>query len=124
MAGRSPVNLDGHFSDDSSDAWECGDDAVVASQMAEFLDRGRAQDFVTIGSVLGERRYTRQQLVDLLRTRDGGCDPYFFAGVLAELPHLPDEDFQALGLDDLQIAILRARFADWYRSILDGGLPG
>ncbi|MCW2916877.1 MAG: hypothetical protein JWN52_4945 [Actinomycetia bacterium] len=108
---------------DPSDSRDSGDDSVVAAQMSELFDRCRAQDFVAIGSALGERRYTRERLLDLLRARDVGCDSFFFAGVLAELPHLPDEDFAALGLNDLEIAILRARFADWYRAILDSGLP-
>jgi hypothetical protein len=92
--------------------------------MAALLDRGRARDFVAVAAVLAARSHTRERLLGLLRERDPGCDAYFFAGVLAELPHLPDEDFQALKLDDLQIAILRARFADWYRGILNGGPPG
>lgn len=109
-----------NFASDSSDS---GDDTVVAAKMSELLNRGRAEDFVAIGSVLGERHYSRERLLDLLRARDVGCDSFFLAGVLAELPHLPDKDFVALGLDDLEIAIMRARFADWYRAILDSGLP-
>ncbi|MGI8335609.1 hypothetical protein ACRYCC_37135 [Actinomadura scrupuli] len=101
-----------------------GCDAVAADRMAALLDRGRAEDFVAVGAVLARGRHTRERLLGLLRARDPGCDAYFFAGVLAELPHLPDEQFTALGLGDLEIAILRARFADWYRSILDGGPPG
>jgi hypothetical protein len=112
-----------NFAGESSDRPDAGDDAFVAARMSMLLDRFRAEDFVVIGSVLSAGGYTRERLFGLLRARELGCDSYFFAGVLAELPHLPDEDFLALGLDDLEIAILRARFADWYRSILDSGLP-
>jgi hypothetical protein len=99
-------------------------DAVAAGRMSALLDRGRAEDFVAVGSVLARGHHTRERLLGLLCAREPGCDAYFFAGVLAELPHLPDERFAALGLGELEIAILRARFADWYRSILDGGPPG
>ncbi|MCW2884979.1 MAG: hypothetical protein QOE54_894 [Streptosporangiaceae bacterium] len=118
-----------HVSDSGDDprrAHDPGDpgDPGVAGRMSRLFDRGRPQDFVAIGSVLGEGRYTRERLVELLCARDPRCDAFFFAGVLAELPLLPDEQFTALGLGDLEIAILRARFADWYRSILDSGPPG
>jgi hypothetical protein len=99
------------------------DDLTVAAQLAELFDRGRPQDFVAIYFVLRNGRYTRERLIELLRARGVGYDPFFFAGVLAELPHIPDEDFEPYGLDDLETAIMRARFADWYRALISSGIP-
>lgn len=99
------------------------DDFVVADQMSMLFDRGQPQDFVAIYAVLCAGRYTRDQLIELLRARDVAYDPFFFAGVLAELPHIPDEDFAPYELDDLETAIMRARFADWYRELVSSGIP-
>jgi hypothetical protein len=73
--------------------------------------------------VLRAGRHTRDRLTELLRARDARYDPFSFAGVLAELPHIPDDDFLACGLDDLETAIMRARFADWYRALVSSGIP-
>jgi hypothetical protein len=99
------------------------DDLVVADQMSMLFDRGRPEDFVAIYAVLRAGRYTRDRLAELLRDRDIGYDPFFFAGVLAELPHIPDEEFTPYGLDELETAIMRARFADWYRMLVSSGIP-
>jgi hypothetical protein len=99
-----------------------GDDAV-AGQLSALFDRGRPCDFVAVYQVLRAGRYSRERLIELLRARDAGYDPIFFAGVLAELPHIPDEDFAPYGLDELETAIMRARFADWYRALVSRGIP-
>jgi hypothetical protein len=99
------------------------DDLAVSGQLSELFDHGRPQDFVAIYLVLREGRYTRERLTELLRARDVGFDPFFFAGVLAELPHIPDDDFAPYDLDELETAIMRARFADWYRALIDSGIP-
>jgi hypothetical protein len=99
------------------------EDVAVAAQMSTLFDRGRPEDFVEIYLLLREGRYTRDRLVELLRSRDVGYDPFFFAGLLAELPHIPDEDFQPYGLDELETAMMRARFADWYRALVTSGIP-
>jgi hypothetical protein len=99
------------------------DELAVAGRMSMLAGRGRAEDFVAINAVLRAGHYTRDRLNELLAERDGGYDPFAFAGVLAELPHIPDEDFTAHGLDDLETAIMRARFADWYRTLVSSGIP-
>lgn len=99
------------------------EDRVVAGRMSMLFDLGRPEDFAEIYEVLRAGRYTRERLTELLRDRDAGYDPFFFAGVLAELPHIPDEDFTPYGLDDLDTAIMRARFADWYRALVSSGIP-
>ncbi|HEY7485876.1 MAG TPA: hypothetical protein VH912_15540 [Streptosporangiaceae bacterium] len=99
------------------------DDLVAAGQMSTLFDLGRPQDFVAIYLLLRDGRYTRERLAELLRARDVGYDPFFFAGLLAELPHIPDQDFAPYCLDELEIAIMRARFADWYRSLVGAGIP-
>jgi len=99
------------------------DDLVVAGRMLMLAARGRPEDFVTINAVLRAGHYNRDRLIELLAERDVGYDPFAFAGVLAELPHIPDEAFAARGLDDLETAIMRARFADWYRTLVSSGMP-
>jgi hypothetical protein len=99
------------------------DDFVVAGRMSMLAGRGRPEDFVAINAVLRAGRYTRDRLIELLAERDIGYDPFVFAGVLAELPHIPDEEFAAHGLADLETAIMRARFADWYRMLVSSGIP-
>jgi hypothetical protein len=98
-------------------------DDAAAAKMAALFDRGRTGDFVAVYLELRDGGYGRDRLVELLRDRDAGYDPYFLAGAIAELPYLPDEEFAPYGLDDIQIAMMRARFADWYRTLLRGG-PG
>ncbi|MCW2897965.1 MAG: hypothetical protein JWO67_230 [Streptosporangiaceae bacterium] len=97
-------------------------DDAAARRMGRLFDLGRPQDFVGIYLVLRDGGYTRDRLVELLRARDPGYDPVFFAGALAELPHIPDDQFTPYGLDDIQIAMMRARFADWYRALVRAGL--
>lgn len=99
------------------------DDLAVGGRMWQLAARCRAEDFVAINAVLRSGHYTRDRLIELLAERDAGYDPFAFAGVLAELPHIPDEDFAAHGLDDLETAIMRARFADWYRMLVSSGIP-
>jgi hypothetical protein len=97
-------------------------DAVVASHLAALYDEGRPLHFVEIHLALRDGGYTRDRLVELLRARDPGYDPVSFAGALAELPHIPDAEFAPHGLDEIEIAVMRARFADWYRALLAAGL--
>jgi hypothetical protein len=99
------------------------DDVAVAGQMSTLFDRSRPQDFVAIYAVLREGRYTRDRLTELLQARGLGYNHFLFAGVLAELPHISDEEFEPYNLDDLEIAMMRARFADWYRSLVESGIP-
>jgi hypothetical protein len=99
------------------------DDLVVGRRMAMLAGRGGPEDFVAIDALLRAGHYTRDRLIELLRARDAGYAPFAFAGVLAELPHIPDEDFAAHGLDELETAIMRARFADWYRMLVSSGIP-
>src|ERR671914_1089320 len=81
------------------------------------------------GGLRGDQRvlraglYTRDRLIELLAERDIGYDPFVVAGVLAELPHIHDDEFAAHGLDELETAIMRARFADWYRMLVSSGIP-
>ncbi|HEX6471390.1 MAG TPA: hypothetical protein VF069_19975 [Streptosporangiaceae bacterium] len=98
-------------------------DLAVTDRMAALAGLGRPEDFAAIYAVLRAGRHTRDRLTELLRARDAGYDPFSFAGVLAELPHIPDEEFAAGGLDDLEIAIMRACFADWYRALVSSGIP-
>ena len=99
-------------------------DALTAERMAALFDRGRPADFVGVYLALRDDGYTRERLVELLREHDGGWDPLCLAGVLAELPHIPDAEFTAYGLDAIQIAMMRARFADWYRALLRTAFAG
>jgi hypothetical protein len=109
----------------SETAFPGGDsDEAAAAEMVALFDRGRPGDFVAVYLELRDGGYSRDRLVELLRERDAGYDPYLLAGAIAELPHLPDEEFAPYGLDDIQIAMMRARFADWYRTLLGGGLGG
>jgi hypothetical protein len=102
----------------SGDDGRALDDEAAADRMAALFDRGRPQDFVGVYLALRDGGYTRARLIGLLRDRDPGWDPFFFAGALAELPHIPDEEFGPQGLDALQIAMMRAGFADWYRALV------
>jgi hypothetical protein len=95
---------------------------AVAGKMSALFGRYLARDFIDVDLVLGDGRYTRERLADLLRERDPGYDPIVLAGALAELPHIPDDEFTPYGLDEIEIAVLRARFADWYRALMDGAL--
>jgi hypothetical protein len=97
-------------------------DAAVATQMAALYDEGQAVDFVDVHLASREGRYTRERLIELLRERDPGYDQVVFAGALAELPHIPDDEFTPYGLDEIEIAVMRAWFADWYRALMDDGL--
>ncbi len=99
------------------------DDFDVADRMSMLVGRGRAEDFVAINEVLRAGLYTRDRLIELLAERDIGYDPFVVAGVLAELPHIHDDEFAAHGLDELETAIMRARFADWYRMLVSSGIP-
>jgi hypothetical protein len=98
-------------------------DAVVTAQMAALYDEVRPLDFVDVHLVLRDGGYTRERLLELLWERDpAGYDPVVLAGALAELPHVPDDEFAPYGLDEIEIAIMRAGFADWYRALMDRGL--
>jgi hypothetical protein len=79
-------------------------------------------DFVTVELMLREGWFTRDRLVGLLRERVPGYDPYHFVRALAELPKIPDEEFRPYGLDDQEIAVMRARFADWFHALIGGGI--
>lgn len=97
-------------------------DTVVTAQIVALYDEARPLDFVDVHLALHEGGYTRDRLIELLKTRDQGFDPVIFAGALAELPHIPDDEFTPHGLDEIEICVMRARFADWYRALLDAGL--
>ena len=97
-------------------------DAAVAAHLAALSDESRAADFVAVHVALRDGGYTRERLIELLADRDPRYDPIFFAGALAELPHIPDDEFTPYGLGELEIAIMRARFADWYRALMVDGL--
>ena len=108
---------------DANDEFDELDEREVSGRMSMLADRGRPQDFVAINAVLRAGHYTRDRLIELLAERGIGYDPFVFAGVLAELPHIPDDDLAAHGLDELETAIMRARFADWYRMLVSSGIP-
>jgi hypothetical protein len=97
-------------------------DDEAAAAMAALFDRGRPEDFTRVYLALRDRGYTRDRLIDLMCARGPAYDPFLFAGALAELPHLPDAEFARHGLDALQVAMMRARFADWYRALVRRGL--
>ena len=98
-----------------------GEDAA-ADAMAALFDRGLPEDFTRVYLALRDEGYSRDRLIELMCGRGRGYDPFLFAGVLAELPHLPDAEFARHGLDSLQMAMMRARFADWYRALVRRGL--
>jgi sirohydrochlorin ferrochelatase len=120
-AGQVPAAGDGAAGDGA--AGNGGDDLAVAGRMAALAGRGHPGDFAAVYMLLRTGRHTRDRLTELLHARDAGYDPFSFAGVLAELPHIPDEEFAAAGLDELEIAIMRACFADWYRALVSSGIP-
>jgi hypothetical protein len=97
-------------------------DAAAADAMAALFDRGRPEDFARVYLALRDGGYTRDRLIELMCGLGEGYDPFLFAGALAELPHLPDAEFARQGLDTIQVAMMRARFADWYRALVRRGL--
>ena len=97
-------------------------DAGAADAMAALFDRGRPEDFALVYVALRDGGYTRDRLIELMCGLGRGYDPFLFAGALAELPHLPDAEFARYGLDAIQVAMMRARFADWYRALVRHGL--
>ncbi|GAA2093032.1 hypothetical protein [Actinomadura alba] len=97
-------------------------DDAAADAMAALFDRGRPEDFTGVYLALRDRGYTRDRLIELMCARGPAYDPFLFAGALAELPHLPDAEFARHGLDAIQMAMMRARFADWYRALVRRGL--
>jgi hypothetical protein len=96
---------------------------AVASTMSALFASHRPGDFVAVELVLRDGRFTRDQLVGLLRERDPGYDPYHFVRALAELPKIPDAELRSHGLDGGEIAAMRARFADWFHVLIGGGIP-
>jgi hypothetical protein len=91
---------------------------TVAGAMSALFVRHFAGDFVAVEMLLRKGRFTRDQLVAVLRERDPGYDPYHFVRALAELPKIPDEQLRPYGLDDDEIAVVRARFADWFHALI------
>lgn len=87
---------------------------VIGSKVAALVTRAEARDLIDVAAA--QRRYTRQQLVDLGRQHDPALTGEDFAAALQRLDHLDDVVFQELyDLSPSAVADLRARFADWPR---------
>ncbi|MBC6461431.1 hypothetical protein [Actinomadura sp. HBU206391] len=95
---------------------------AAADAMVALFDRGRPEDFARVYLALRDGGYTRDRLIELMCGRGEDYDPFLFAGALAELPHLSDTEFARHGLDAIQVAMMRASFADWYRALVRRGL--
>ncbi len=88
-------------------------DDAVGSKVTAMVGRGLPRDFIDIAAALG--RYSREELMSLAFARDPGLRVVDFVDAVVALDGIPAKAFVPYGLDEEDVARLRARFADWPR---------
>ncbi|MFT4189427.1 MAG: nucleotidyl transferase AbiEii/AbiGii toxin family protein [Aeromicrobium sp.] len=64
----------------------------VAGKLAALYSRAEPRDFVDVGRVRAQRRYTDDELLEIARSDDPGFEATYFAGRLAHIRHLTADD--------------------------------
>ncbi|MDY7087502.1 MAG: nucleotidyl transferase AbiEii/AbiGii toxin family protein [Actinomycetota bacterium] len=95
-------------------------DDAVGNKMAALYGRALARDFLDIDAVLASGRYTRDQLLRLIKAADPGFDRATFADVLGALDQISDAAFAPYGVDTASIRDMRQRFAEWQKELRQG----
>ena len=92
-------------------------DDVMAGKMDALYNRAAARDFLDIDAALKSGRYSLTDLCQLARDADAGFDVGQFAAMLGRVDRFDDDDFTDYGLSTEEVAALRARVADWQRTL-------
>jgi hypothetical protein len=94
-------------------------DDAVANKVCALFGRALPRDFLDVDATLISGRYTRDQLLELAATADGGFDPLIFADALGALTQITDAAFAEYGTDPQVITEMRHRFAEWRRQLIE-----
>jgi hypothetical protein len=93
-------------------------DDAVANKMGALFGRIQARDFIDVDAAITSGRYSREQLLTLAETADGGFDRRMFADAIGQAAVITSEQFAQYGVTGEQLAALRARYADWRTQLL------
>ena len=78
----------------------------VASKLLTVYSRGYARDYLDAYSILGSKRFTPGELIDLCQRRDPHLDLEMFAEAMVGHRTLPPEDFAKYGLPTAEMPML------------------
>jgi hypothetical protein len=94
-------------------------DDVLGTKVAALAARASPRDIIDVAAAI--ERYSRQQLLDLGRRADPALSAEEFAAAMRRLDRLDDAVFGLYQVSPAQVAQIRARFADWPRTVPASG---
>lgn len=86
---------------------------LIANKTGALVERGAPRDYIDTAAAL--TTHTREQLMQMVFTRDPGLGVPDFAAAARALDRIPDQEFTDQGLSPTDTARVRAAYATWPR---------